>query len=420
MISAIAIIDLTGEVLLLKTYRRDFNQSAFENYRLSVISQNESPTPTVLIDGNSFCCHLENDLYYVACTRQNADASLIFQLLTEMPTIFAKTLNITSINDQNIGKFTADIIEILDEMIDSGYPQITDPEALQLLCQKQDPLQTQVPPEKAAEIAIGPLPWRQPNIAQKKQSVYVDIIEKFSLRTNADGTPSSTFIEGVTKMNTMVNGTPVCNLTLNSNTINIDDIIFHKCVKLDKFDSNKEISFTPPNGPFELMRYKKEDGISPPFEIKPTVQISSTKFDLVIKVTATYDESLKASPFTLNIPLPQRAANVHCDGGRQSKVKFNDLENSVIWTVADFAGHSTAQIHITAQYLGGQIKSSNTIKGPKPMTAEFHIPKLSTSGLSILNLSFDSKEKPELYVRYTTENGNYQINIPGLDEGSQQ
>ena len=432
MISAISIIDLTGEIILLKQYRKDFNQSTFENYRLSLISQGENPNPTILIDGISFCCHLENDLYYVACARQNADASLIFQLLTQMPSIFANVLNVTKINDSNVMNLCPDILEILDEMIDSGYPQITEPEALQVLCQKQDPMksQVQVPLEKAAEIATGPLPWRLPIVPYKQQKVLVDIIERFSLQTNLEGAITSTYIDGVTRMNAMLNGNPVCTFVLNSKqstgpngetqvttgSINFDDIIFHQCVKLDNFETNKEITFTPPHGSFELMKYKKEEGISPPFDIKPTVQISGTKFDLVIKVTATYDNSLKASPFTLTIPLPQRTANVQSDASGQTKAKYNDLKNAVVWTIPEFAGHSNAQIHITAQYLSAQYRSSSPEKGPKPITAEFHIPKLSTSGFSVLNLTFDSPEKPELYVRYTTENGLYQINVPGLND----
>ena len=42
----------------------------------------------------------------------------------------------------------------------------------------------------------------------------------------------------------------------NSRTgIAIDDCTFHQCVKLSKFESERSISFIPPDGEFELMRY---------------------------------------------------------------------------------------------------------------------------------------------------------------------
>lgn len=38
------------------------------------------------------------------------------------------------------------------------------------------------------------------------------------------------------------------------NAVEIDDCQFHQCVKLGKFDSDRTISFIPPDGEFELMR----------------------------------------------------------------------------------------------------------------------------------------------------------------------
>ena len=38
------------------------------------------------------------------------------------------------------------------------------------------------------------------------------------------------------------------------NSIAIDDCTFHQCVKLSKFESERSISFIPPDGEFELMK----------------------------------------------------------------------------------------------------------------------------------------------------------------------
>ena len=37
-------------------------------------------------------------------------------------------------------------------------------------------------------------------------------------------------------------------------SIAIDDCTFHQCVRLSKFDSERSISFIPPDGEYELMR----------------------------------------------------------------------------------------------------------------------------------------------------------------------
>jgi hypothetical protein len=37
--------------------------------------------------------------------------------------------------------------------------------------------------------------------------------------------------------------------------VELDDCRFHQCVRLTDFDATRTISFVPPDGEFELMRY---------------------------------------------------------------------------------------------------------------------------------------------------------------------
>jgi AP-2 complex subunit mu-1 len=43
-----------------------------------------------------------------------------------------------------------------------------------------------------------------------------------------------------------------------SGAVEIDDCQFHQCVKLGRFDTDRTISFVPPDGEFELMKYELE------------------------------------------------------------------------------------------------------------------------------------------------------------------
>lgn len=45
--------------------------------------------------------------------------------------------------------------------------------------------------------------------------------------------------------------------------VELDDCQFHQCVKLNKYDTDRSISFTPPDGEFELMRYVGATGEKP-------------------------------------------------------------------------------------------------------------------------------------------------------------
>ena len=43
-------------------------------------------------------------------------------------------------------------------------------------------------------------------------------------------------------------------LLCSGKTIELDDVTFHQCVNLTRFNSEKTVSFVPPDGEFELMK----------------------------------------------------------------------------------------------------------------------------------------------------------------------
>lgn len=44
------------------------------------------------------------------------------------------------------------------------------------------------------------------------------------------------------------------NVPRSEDAVELDDCQFHQCVRLGKFDTDRSISFIPPDGEFELMR----------------------------------------------------------------------------------------------------------------------------------------------------------------------
>lgn len=66
--------------------------------------------------------------------------------------------------------------------------------------------------------------------------------------------------------------------------VEIDDCTFHRCVKLGKFDTERTITFIPPDGEFELMKYRVT-APAQPFRLIPTItEESKTKLLINLKV----------------------------------------------------------------------------------------------------------------------------------------
>ena len=44
--------------------------------------------------------------------------------------------------------------------------------------------------------------------------------------------------------------------------VELEDVKFHQCVRLSRFDNDRTISFIPPDGEFELMTYRLNTEVS--------------------------------------------------------------------------------------------------------------------------------------------------------------
>lgn len=72
--------------------------------------------------------------------------------------------------------------------------------------------------------------------------------------------------------------------TTRSHTLEFDDMKFHTCVRLSKFENERIISFIPPDGDFELMSYRLELRVKPLFTVDVIIERpSSSKIELMVK-----------------------------------------------------------------------------------------------------------------------------------------
>merc|ERR1719456_2072947 len=93
--------------------------------------------------------------------------------------------------------------------------------------------------------------------------------------------------------------------------IALDDCRFHQCVSLSKFESDREITFVPPEGVFELMTYRITEHIDPPFKLLPTVRVvSRAKIEMALTVTSNFESDKNANSVVITLPCPKNTASV--------------------------------------------------------------------------------------------------------------
>lgn len=53
-----------------------------------------------------------------------------------------------------------------------------------------------------------------------------------------------------------------CHVGGKSKSVELEDVKFHQCVRLSRFENDRTISFIPPDGEFELMSYRLNTHVS--------------------------------------------------------------------------------------------------------------------------------------------------------------
>ena len=141
--------------------------------------------------------------------------------------------------------------------------------------------------------ATGAISWRKEGIKYRKNELFIDVVENCNLMVSNKGTILRNDVSGCIMVKCYLSGTPECKFGLNDKLlldneakakkaanaarrpgsgIEIDDVSFHQCVKLGKFDMDRTISFVPPDGEFQLMSYRITENVNLPFRVLPVVK----------------------------------------------------------------------------------------------------------------------------------------------------
>ena len=124
---------------------------------------------------------------------------------------------------------------------------------------------------------VSNMPWRKAGVTHPNNEIYIDIVEEVDCILTSSGAVVSSDVSGSVQAQSNLSGVPDLLLTFNEPDL-IDDCSFHPCVRYNRYEKDRVVSFVPPDGPFELMRYRvRRDGDgslavgSMPIQVMPSV-----------------------------------------------------------------------------------------------------------------------------------------------------
>jgi len=132
MSSSIVLVNQKGDILIYRRFRDDVSRAEVMNFCNKIVAtKSAKETPIICLDGVSFIHTTCGDITLIATTKANLNAALIVQFLYDFITV-CKAYFKGEFNESQIRKNFSLIYELLDEVMDHGYPQILDPEVLKL------------------------------------------------------------------------------------------------------------------------------------------------------------------------------------------------------------------------------------------------------------------------------------------------
>jgi AP-2 complex subunit mu-1 len=133
MSSSIVFVNQKGDILIYRRFRDDVSRAEVMNFCNKIVSTKlAKETPIICLDGVSFIHTTYHDITLIATSKGNINAALIVQFLYDFITVCKAYFPNGEFNESQVRKNFSLIYELLDEVMDYGYPQILDPDLLKM------------------------------------------------------------------------------------------------------------------------------------------------------------------------------------------------------------------------------------------------------------------------------------------------
>jgi len=434
MISQLFILAPNGHTIVHKDYRGEVPKEASETFLRMMVEQ-ASGSPVFIVDGVTYICVRKNGIFFLATSVFNVSPSFVIELLTQLTKVCKDYIGVLS--EESLRKNFTLIYELVDEILDYGHPQCASTAELQA-CVFNEPAAVSQPgpartlansfkatPKTMSSKAVHkPISLRE--MGSGKNEIFVDVIDRISATFNANGQVRTFSVDGSIQMKSYLSGQPELHLALNDNLsiagmgkggygmVELDNVNFHECVNLEKFEQERMLVLEPPHGEFVLMNFhlgslRHEGQI--PFRITPALTaISDYKQELRLQVDATFADKYHGANVKVQFTVPKNSSGCSVELAPQAKGQtweFDDASKTVTWIIRKFMG-GTAQL-LSCSFVTKNA-SENVRKDMGAISMSFEIPMYNVSQLQVQHLKIVERHKsynPHRWVRCLTHAESY-------------
>ncbi|GBG34652.1 AP-1 complex subunit mu-1 [Hondaea fermentalgiana] len=420
--SAIFFTDLKGKILISRNYRGDVPVSCIERFATRIQEEEEADRKPVFTEQDVTFVYIKyNNLYVLSVTKKNANVFTMMNYMVRLCGVLKGYFG--EVSEESIRDNFVIIYELLDETMDFGFPQTTEEKILrEYITQSSFRLEKQPRPPMALTNAVS---WRSEGIVHRKNEVFLDVIEELNLLVSASGQVLHSEILGKIKMKSFLSGMPELKLGLNDKlmfkasgrnyakgkAVELEDVKFHQCVRLARFENDRTISFIPPDGEFELMSYRLNTHVKPLIWVEAVVEPhKSSRIEYLITARSQFKSRSIANNVEITIPVP---TDVDSPSFKTTigTVTYVPDKDAIVWSIKQFYG--AKEVVMRAHFGLPSTSDPNDTSWKQPASVKFEIPYFTVSGIQVRYLKIIERSGYSAlpWVRYITQNGDYSLRM---------
>jgi len=297
--------------------------------------------------------------------------------------------------------------------MDNGIPFTTEPNALVEMIPPPNILKKIVGGITGQSAMSGTLPdgslsntpWRKSAVKYATNEIYFDIIEEIDCTIDANGLVVSSEVSGEIQVLCKLSGMPDLSLSFVNPSI-LDDVSFHPCVRYNRYEQSKVISFVPPDGAFKLMNYRVKGQLQLPIYVKPQISFNQNggRVSVMVGTKNTQGKPVEDMVVTIQFPKTVGSASLSANVGQ---CQYEDITKVCKWTIGKIPKEKTPLLEGSVSLPpGGQVPEANSTS----ILADFKIVMFTTSGLKIDTLALTNERfKPYKGVRSITKAGKFNV-----------
>lgn len=415
MIHSFFIINASGDIFIEKHWKSVIHRSVCD-YFFDVQKKAAAPEdiPPVISTPHHYLLSIYRcKMFFIAVTMSEVPPLFVIEFLHRVVDTFIDYFG--DCNEFIIKEHYVVVYELLDEMLDNGFPLATEANILKELIKPPNILRTLANTvtgrtNLSATLPTGQLsniPWRRTGVKYTNNEAYFDVIEEVDAIIDKSGSVISAEIQGYIDCCIKLSGMPDLSLTFVNPRL-FDDVSFHPCVRFRRWESERVLSFVPPDGNFRLMSYHigSQSIVAIPIYIRHQItfrEVGGGRLDITVGPKQTMGKTV--DDVVLDIPMAKTVLNVTLTP-TQGKYSFDPVSKTLVWEVGRIEVGRLPNLRGTISLQSG---------APPPdcnptISVQFTINPLAVSGLKVNRLDmYGEKYKPFKGVKYVTKAGRFQV-----------